>query len=878
MSTAISFTLTLTMTSDWHIGSGVGRQGAVDSLVVRDGDDLPYAPSSTVAAMWRDAAEQLAFGLDRTNRGGDGWTGLVTTLFGSQPGIGGYSGAAPAPSRLILEHLRLDETLREALKGPARASLRQALTFIKPGVRIDPRRETAMTDMLRFEEVCRSGAVLAGQATIDTTGIGADQDRDLLAAFALASLGLLERIGGGRRRGLGRCTARISGATGTTICSVGGALDHLDGHFKPPASGDPGDSPSRGVAPQVEALYPAAPSEVAFADSHHDRRQEPEFVEIPLRIEALSPLLIMDQQLGNVTTSLDHVPGTMLLPIVARALGNAGVCAKKVSRWITSSALSVAPAYATIDGERGLPMPMRWQWAKPDATASSKRASNAPLREAGADPGSGASTGSVATSSHPDGEAAGADASQDTTQRLHPKGGEVVARCGDRSEGGNGKAGYVTRRIGHVVQTHNTVQDDVQKPTEEVGGLYTYEAIRSGETLASVVRLPARDLGNDVLDEFRKQLCGPARIGAVGRRGYGSVRLKAGQCTRPAEDVLECCKSAVLWLTSDLCLPAPIGTRSPDVPGEAPGIGHQLAAALGQATSRSVKVTRSWLRTRRHESWHRQWGLPRPSLTLVRAGSVVVIEPCGGKDEFTKEDLANLVHRGAGERRAEGHGQIRVNALEVTCDDEFRISSHRTQAVKNGDRSDQPALCESSADPSTVKFARVVETAAWQIWLCRRAEEATATPEDRKCLLGWTPSRPSASQLGKMRSLLNGARTACDVSAVRDWLKSKPDGWEGAGAKLIEVLKDPFGSLGLAPTAGAKSASDGQEDPWPDDAPSALIRSLCDTCKDEELKRYAIAAIVHAALRAHRRAAEIPPEARGGAAQMDGGAGRQETG
>ena len=356
MRNAVSFNLTLKMTSDWHIGSGVGRQGSVDSLVIRDADDLPYAPSSTVAAMWRDAAEQLAHGLDqKAGDGKSGWTGLVTALFGSQPATDPYKGKAPVPSRLSLEHLRLDNELRKALRGPARASLRQALTFIKPGVRIDPRRETAMTDMLRFEEVCRTGAVLTGEASIDTTGV-ADRDKDTLVAFAFASLRLLERIGGGRRRGLGRCVAhaRISddAPKSTIICNDDKALKHLEGQFR---------GPSHGVAPAIEALPTPVSSRIDFEyfDPEDDAR-----VEFELLIEALSPLLVMDQRLGNVTTCLDHVPGTMLLPIVARALGEAGVDEEVVTRLITSGRLRVAPAYPTIDGKRGLPMPLRWHWAK----------------------------------------------------------------------------------------------------------------------------------------------------------------------------------------------------------------------------------------------------------------------------------------------------------------------------------------------------------------------------------------------------------------------------------------------------------------------------------------------------------------------------------
>ena len=784
MRTEIAFTLTLKMTSDWHIGSGVGRQGSVDSLVIRDADDLPYAPSSTVAGMWRDATEQLAFGLDKTS-GRDSWTGLVAALFGSQPAIASGAGDGPVPSRLALEHLRLPADLRAALRGASCASLREELTFVKPGARIDPRRGTAATDMLRFEEICRSGAILTGRATIDATGVDT-ANRDTLAAFAFASLHLLERIGGGRRRGLGHCDGQVACVSGTGVCDVAAALKHLRSRCSGPG----------GAAPQIPALasYRQATSRFAGRAEHDD------LIEVPLHMEALSPLLVMDQRLGNVTTCLDHVPGTMLLPIVSRALHAAGADAENVTQLITSAALTVAPAYATIGNARGLPMPMRWQWKKQDGADRTKCVANADVGEA----------------------------AEDAAQRVHPTGGEMVA---------DNKA----RRVRHVVRTHNTMSDAVQKPTEEVGGVYTYQAIRPGESLASVVRLP-RSLGDGVLSAFRNKITGRARIGAVTRRGYGDVQIQAGDSQQPSDHGPQRSESAVLWLTSDLCLPAPTGGRCPTAPGQAPDVRSQLAAAIGHAMGRTVTVARSWMRTRRQESWHRQWGLPRPSLTLIRAGSTVVVNPSDDNGYFLPKELTGLERYGAGQRRAEGYGQLRVNAEEVTCSGTFHVSTYQSAANSEAG-SDQPAPLARSSQG----FARVVEDAAWRSYLVMRAEEATATERDRESLLGWKRDRPSASQLGKMRGLLNGARTEEDVGAVRGWLKRKPKGWDKAGDMLTKVLDDPFAALAAHRQSG----------------PSALTRSLCDILKDETLKRYAIAAVVHAALRAHRRSAEAPSPSHG---------------
>ena len=255
---------------------------------------------------------------------------------------------------------------------------------------------------------------------------------------------------------------------------------------------------------------------------------------------------------------------------------------------------------------------------------------------------------------------------------------------------------------------------------------------------------------------------------------------------------------------------------------------------------------------------------PRPSLTLVRAGSVFMIAPANVA-EFDDEKLRSLEHVGAGSRRAEGFGQIRVNACEVTQTSEFIVSRDDAKPaapeIISLARSDEPAMVCKIGD-----FARAVEDAAWRTYLRMRAEEVFASAEHRKELLGWTPAKPTASQLGKLRGLLNGARSDEDIEAVRKWLKTRPTGWNGNNGpeeKLRQILDDPFDILVDVANANIDECAtatviDGVQASVSvrDRAPSALARSRHDIREDKTLKRYAVAAIVHAALRAHRRAAE----------------------
>ena len=132
-----SFTVRLDMLSDWHVGSGTGRPGSVDRLIARDPDGLPYIPAKTLTGIWRDALERLTTALDDGEETGQ-WSAWTDVLFGSQPAlVRGAHTEAPRPAALEISPARLHEVLHTRLVGQERTVLRQALTFVKPGVEID---------------------------------------------------------------------------------------------------------------------------------------------------------------------------------------------------------------------------------------------------------------------------------------------------------------------------------------------------------------------------------------------------------------------------------------------------------------------------------------------------------------------------------------------------------------------------------------------------------------------------------------------------------------------------------------------------------------------------------------------------------------------
>jgi len=162
-----SFTVTLTMVSDWHIGTGAGIPGSVDRVIVRDDRGLPMVPAKTLTGVWRDACELVALGLD-DGAGNGGWCRLVEAVFGDQPALREEAtGDPPRPAALSVRPARLPDGLRAALAPGAAAPFRDALTFVKPGVEIDPDSGRARTKSLRMEEVARRGAVLTAPCTLD---------------------------------------------------------------------------------------------------------------------------------------------------------------------------------------------------------------------------------------------------------------------------------------------------------------------------------------------------------------------------------------------------------------------------------------------------------------------------------------------------------------------------------------------------------------------------------------------------------------------------------------------------------------------------------------------------------------------------------------
>src|ERR1019366_3455680 len=114
----------------------------------------------------------------------------------------------PTPARLSVRPLRIPAALRQAFQSshPTSRLLRDAMTFVQPGVKIESATGRAEDKHLRFVEMGRLGAVLEATCRIQ---VDDELQRPFLSALLMAGAKLIERLGGKRRRGAGECRVDV---------------------------------------------------------------------------------------------------------------------------------------------------------------------------------------------------------------------------------------------------------------------------------------------------------------------------------------------------------------------------------------------------------------------------------------------------------------------------------------------------------------------------------------------------------------------------------------------------------------------------------------------------------------------------------------------
>ncbi len=577
-----SLTLQIEMLSDWHIGVGMGRSGGTDSLVRKDEYGFPYIPGKTCNGILRDSCETVAESL------GGNWPTYVDILFGSQPAPNKASGILdmPTPAALKINSAYYSDKIRVLLKN--KPLLTSQLTFIKPGVSIDPKTGMAKADFLRFEEMARKGAKLIALVSLDLCEYN---DKTQKNALALLHSGCkwTERIGGKRRRGPGKCKFNL-------IPEYNNWLKCLE---------------ENNICEPTRCNSVINKSDQNTAEIHTYK----------LIIRTLSPVCIMSKTTGNIVETLDFIPGAYILPILSSKLG-----AGFVSTKLKENSLSITNANPSTEKNRTLPSPLCLFQEKNDAEKIHNRAEEI----------------------------------EDLSCQLKQIRDKYVLLE-------NGNMQYADIDLSLV--THNVVVDRTQRP--EDNGVYTMQSIAPNTEFIAFLSIRKDDLDNKHWDDVR--------IGSAKHAEYGLCSIRIESYDEISD--IRICEGDTLkvWLVSDVLLRDSKLRLTPTVTALKYAMETRLNASAAAPSTESVseptspddrtnKVTltvidddqyvKSSARQRRLDSWQTSWGLPRPSLVGLKAGTYVEFNVMG---TINTDILREIQLNGIGERTAEGYGRVLFN-------------------------------------------------------------------------------------------------------------------------------------------------------------------------------------------------------------------------
>lgn len=818
-----NFTIRLTMLSDWHVGTGAGWPGNVDKLIARDADGFPFVPAKTLNGIWRDAMETLTLGLDGGGKQNDGqpkyeWQRFVESIFGNQPALPGAEPTIkPFSSILSVQPARLNQALRDRISSFRETDKQKyltALTFIKPGVEIDEESGTARQDFLRFEEMGRSGTVLTADCKLHFGNLEnvTDQQKNTIWALLVSSARLVERIGGKRRRGAGRCVWELLDEEGGEV-PVAAAIQELQ-LFKGK------DTPK---APAFRSLTNE------FDLNRLASTGEWQHLEFSLTLK--TPVSIVTATLGNVSESLDFIPGTYLLPHFTRVLGKH--LGKQFFQAVAYGDFQVSPATIEIDDERGLPMPMVLAKAKVKNRQGEQPIYNRLVQSIEGEP---------------------------QTKPL---------RSGFLKSLEQNKI-VINEEDFKTLLMHNAVEDKYQRPTTDVVGVFSREAIAAGTVLRGELRTKNPQI-QTLLEELSETKSQSVRLGTSRKDDYGLAELKVFKTeTRKAEgdtenqvSELALEKLLTVYCESDVLLTNENLRQTNLAQDLAQVLSEQLGVTLSKAKAEKGKIG-SLIQTRRIESWHEGWGFPRPTLIAMAAGSCIVfkIEEFDSLDEAKKAEIEKALQmleaKGIGERRGEGYGQIRFNPPILTQPiNRWSVADKANDKPKTND--------EATAALDVDDFVRQIEEVVWREELKVAVLKSASDPHKRKGIFGFEihgkhadkRGVPPMSQIGGLRSVVSRLKDNGEHSkkVITEWLAHL----EATANRITKWDKDGIPDKAKVKTKAIKTLIEKSDEVWErlaDEFREPPV--LAGEAKDlkEGLWAEAVRSLFDACARAHKRELE----------------------
>ncbi|SDG62386.1 CRISPR-associated protein Csx10 [Sinosporangium album] len=476
---------------------------------------------------------------------------------------------------------------------------------------------------------------------------------------------------------------------------------------------------------------PAPPmgSPYALADRPDEapRPTGPGWETVEVVITVKQPVLAAATVLGNVVEGADHIPGWCLMPEVARRLGGAAHAMVRAGDLVVTSATP-----QSSNGTRTLPVPRVLIHAKND-----KRTVIGNVLHGAEEPGRPTRTGFVA-----------------------PEGGRTLVIPPS------------------TLRMHNTIQDDLQRPTRDVGGVYVYCALAAGTVLRAEVRARAGMLASG----WEKRLAGRWRVGRSAKDDYGQVQVDARRAPAVPPDRDMSGGQLRVWLLSDLLI-RDERLRPSTAPADVARALETAFHAAGADTVRLAPTNPNAAGETRTESWHRGWNLPRASLYGIAAGSCLTFTVADGA--LDQAALAEVRAAGVGERRAEGFGQVEFDHPLLTQP----VVAHSPVEAHESTPAAPPALIapgeEGYAD------ARVFERAAWRTEIHRSCERIMGDDAERAQVI---PASVSSSQLNALREITSDMSPGRAQSFL-EWLTKPKAGrtsWPPDGVvSMRTLLTDP---------------------------------------------------------------------------------------
>ncbi len=511
-------------------------------------------------------------------------------------------------------------------------------------------------------------------------------------------------------------------------------------------------------------------------------------VELEFRLTTLQPVVINKVTLGNVVRSEMTIPGVSLLPWFTReALAPLGE--KDLRAAVLNGELSVGNFLPEIKGELSLPVPLCLAREK-EGNGMLNRLVSQPERE-------------------------GVQMKDLRTGYIRVVGEEMQYFPDD------------SRRL---LRTHNTVEDASQRPTERVGGLFTYEAIRPGRTFRGTVRM-SEGLWEKVQgksDILQKLACSELSIGQSRKDEYGAVSLQyvpsdasssEGRLWSP--ELLERGGKCylVVYLISDLLIRGEFQSYSLRL--------EDLRGALSAALGIELQDVQDWelvegregvrqtplggshghcVRVGRRESWQTRWTLPRPSLSYFQAGSVLLFQ-VANPEAWSEASAQALVEKGLGDRRAEGYGRVLLNP-PFLCGEGSGVE--KLESTNREASPLPPSLPYHEEDRALIlSLAETLFREHFRQAARREAYALVGKEKDEALFDGYRAcwrEAPKNSQFGILRefaALIGDTPEHSSLESVKKWLKlpaqnsdgGERDSWEESWRGWIRALVEGPGRV-----------------------------------------------------------------------------------